>query len=398
LTSQSKRIDESTTGKHIPALDGIRGAAIASVLMVHLFVRNSRPAGSLPVRAVTAVMASGWVGVALFFVLSGFLITGILYDTLGTPRFFRNFYARRALRIFPLYYGFILLMVLVSSVAGYHWYLPGLLGYLTYTMNLHSAAYTNAPWVNLNHFWSLAIEEQFYMAWPAMVFLLKTRRRIAGFAVAGTVFSIAVRLYFWQSGALQHDPYLQYSFTPSCLDGLFAGALLALLIRSRFREQALAWGPRIAVAMGVFWVGMLVRGGALPAIGDPLFGTCAPTLLALTFAGVVASVLRAGSVASRVFAVWPLRQLGTYSYGLYIYHYSIHNLIDGPIWSFVSDRTASKVLPIVASGTISLALSLVIAVASFHWFERPILRLKNRFPANGGEPKLRRELEMANHG
>src|ERR1700755_727763 len=99
----NSRPDESTTGKHIPALDGIRGLAILAVLYCHLFWSNPDPAGSVLVHFLARSREAGWIGVDLFFVLSGFLITGILYDTLSARHFFRNFYARRLLRIFPLY-------------------------------------------------------------------------------------------------------------------------------------------------------------------------------------------------------------------------------------------------------------------------------------------------------
>ncbi len=390
--------DESSTGRHIPALDGVRGLAIAAVLGLHLFVRNSRPEGGLPVRAVTSVLATGWVGVELFFVLSGFLITGILYDTRTTPNFFRNFYARRAIRIFPLYYGFLLTAVAVSLLQGYHWNPIGLAKYLLYIINLFPDWYSDTPWLNINHFWSLCVEEQFYLVWPALVYALKTPRRIAAFAVAGSLFSLALRIYEFASGLTQTHPYISATATPSCLDSLFTGALLAILMRSRFRVALLQLAPRLLTLLILFWIGILARFGALEPIQSAWIDTVGVALLNITFASLVASVLRYGGVASRIFSTWPLRQLGRYSYGLYVYHYSVHQVVDAGMWNYVHTRTSSKILPILAAGGATAIVSLVIAVLSFHLFEQPILRLKNRFAAHGGQPKLRREVELANQG
>ena len=380
----------------MPALDGVRGLAIAGVLMVHLFVRNAHPEGSLPVRAVTAVLGSGWVGVDLFFVLSGFLITGILYDTRGTEHFFRNFYIRRALRIFPLYYAFIAIIYCISRLQGYHWGAAGVTAILLYVINLFPAFYTEAPWANLNHFWSLAMEEQFYMVWPTLVFLLAGKRRIAAAAFFGVLFSLGLRVYMWQTGMTAHDVYKPYAWTPAHLDGLFLGAILALLIRSRHSKAVLQWAPRLLAVLGLFWLTMLVKSGALHPIGDHFIATYGTTVIAFTFMCVVACVLRTGSIVAAFFSTRVLRALGKYSYGIYICHYTLHAALDERIWWWASARTQSKILPIMASGTIILAISVCIAVLSFHFFESPILRLKDRFAAHGGKPKLRREVEAAN--
>jgi peptidoglycan/LPS O-acetylase OafA/YrhL len=386
MTKQPTSLDVSTTGSHVPALDGLRGMAIACVLCLHLFVRNPRPSGNLMTRFITAVMASGWVGVDLFFVLSGFLITGILYDTRTAPNFFRNFYARRALRIFPLYYGFILLVVAVSLLQGYHWHTLGLVLYLTYAVNCWNTWYTTAPWINMNHFWSLCIEEQFYLLWPAAVFLLARKRSIAAFALTGAAFSLFFRLWAQISGLVVTHPYIQASFTPSRLDGLLLGAVLALGIRSRYRTAILTWGPRVLCLLLVFWLGWICLLGPLPSLGNSFISTAGVTLLAVTGVCLIASVLRTGSVAARLFSSRPLRFLGRYSYGLYVFHYSIYATLDDRIWRWATAHSHSKTLPILASGVIILAISVVLAVISFHCFEFPLLRLKKRFATDAVHP------------
>ena len=176
-------VDRLSLPKHILALDGLRGMAILGVILFHAAVEYAP--STLSGKALGAVFNVGWGGVDLFFVLSGFLITGILLETRGTAGFFRNFYARRTLRIFPLYYGvlFVIFVVLphyrpfdtpglqtIARNQGWFW------TYLTnFGFIVHGSVFGNSDWLLLNHFWSLAVEEQFYLVWPLLVYLLSGR-------------------------------------------------------------------------------------------------------------------------------------------------------------------------------------------------------------------------------
>ena len=170
--------------RHIPVLDGIRGLAIIMVLIAHFttilenYLKEFFPVAG-PV--FTKVALSGLMGVDLFFVLSGFLITGILLDTKDTNEFFKNFYARRFLRIFPLYYGvlFILFCILpkiitfdtaANEMAGHQWWL------WAYLTNFPGhPAWDNSALFKLGHFWSLAVEDHFYFVWPFVVYFVSNR-------------------------------------------------------------------------------------------------------------------------------------------------------------------------------------------------------------------------------
>lgn len=216
--------------QHLPVLDGIRGLAIFLVLMHHgfsAFTVQTR----LDKIFKLAFATYGWIGVDLFFVLSGFLITGILLETKNREAYFKNFYMRRVLRIFPLYYlGLIFFFFLLphfslwakeSFVNGFHefpWF-------LTYLMN-----YRSEITVPLGHFWSLCIEEQFYFFWPLMVWLLR-RRHLMVLCIAAVVLIPILRFLLWNAG-FGIEAISRYSITR--IDSLLMGAFLALSARGKF--------------------------------------------------------------------------------------------------------------------------------------------------------------------
>src|SRR2546427_8382575 len=211
----------------MPVLDGLRGVAVLLVLLIHAIWGPLRPATASIDVVVRAVAYAGWMGVDLFFVLSGFLITGILLDTRGQPGWWPNFIARRALRIFPLYYGALtVLFVLLPRLA--RWSEPQFTTlqanqtwYWTYTVNL-LAALTQGRGTPLStlHFWSLSVEEQFYLIWPLIVWACKPRSllRVIGLIVIGGLsFLLRVVLHY------PANPPCPPLLTPGRLHGLLAG-------------------------------------------------------------------------------------------------------------------------------------------------------------------------------
>src|SRR5438128_3210509 len=222
---------------HVPAVDGVRGLAIILVLFVH-FIGDARPYTAFE-RVVMKASNYGVWGVDLFFVLSGFLITGILYDSKGSTHYFRNFYMRRILRIFPLYYGVLFLLFfvlpLIPSVfpAGLEessrhqaWIWP-------YAVNLFIAQRGTWALPYISHFWSLAIEEHFYLLLPVVVALASTGtllRICAGCAV----FSVLLRIVLYLAGL--NEISIQV-LTPCRFDALCTGGFLAIATRPRWREE-----------------------------------------------------------------------------------------------------------------------------------------------------------------
>ena len=307
---------------HIPALDGLRGLAIALVLLTHLFQLS--PVSKLDRIAVKLVDA-GRHGVDLFFVLSGFLITGILLDSRSKPGYFLNFFGRRTLRIFPLYYCSLTAVFFVFPLLGivqwsdlsplrrYEWAL------WAYCSNIVIAArqawVLNSGSISLDHFWSLAVEEQFYLVWPLIIALLR-RKALKSLCVALIVFAAVLRSVLAIGGTAEVSIMV---LTPCRLDTLAVGALIALLVRDAGGIGALA--PR---ARTMFW-GSLI---ALPicfgfhVVNDAATQSISYSLLALFFGSLLVVTVSAPgeSRISRMFSSRVMRFLGKYSYGLYVIH------------------------------------------------------------------------------
>ena len=242
---------------HLPVLDGVRGLAILMVLVFH-FVGTTLATNAVE-RVIVGVTNYGAYGVELFFVLSGFLITGILYDAREKPNYFRNFFMRRVLRIFPLYYGVLILVFVVAPL------IPLLRGpsldFLVehqiwawlYAVNIYIAKEGDWSFSYLEHFWSLCVEEHFYLFWPAVVFLLVRRPRVLLAVCLATAFgAMLARL---TGSVMGLSWWTTYVLTPFRLDGLALGAFLAVLVRQPGGLERLVRAlPRVAAVVGVLLV------------------------------------------------------------------------------------------------------------------------------------------------
>jgi peptidoglycan/LPS O-acetylase OafA/YrhL len=365
------------TSTHIPALDGLRGLAILLVLLFHF---TSDGGGSTWVGVITRwVSRLGWCGVDLFFVLSGFLITGILFDAKGSAHYFRNFYMRRVLRIFPLYYGALLVIFVIIPIwrpmngpqdqrlmQNQHWL-------WIYAANIPQAITNDWPletsWVKLNHFWSLAIEEHFYLVWPAIVFAFgrKTLMRIcAGCIVVALLLRILVYFYWNDTAA--------YVLTPCRMDELAMGAMVALAARGPGGIAALLRPARWAAAI----LFVLLFAIWLLRMED-LNYTVALTVLAAFFAALLV-VAVAGAVASRVFSNTVLRFFGKYSYGIYVFHWILSPIIERYFsYQRLGHATGSNFVGVALAMMIAISLSTLVAVLSWHLYEKHFLKLKRFF-------------------
>ena len=370
---------------HLPVLDGVRGLAILMVLLFH-FVGNTLPISGIE-RVIVGVANYGAYGVELFFVLSGFLITGILYDARGTPQYFRNFYMRRTLRIFPLYYGVLVLVFFVAPL------IPVMRGatldYLAdrqawawlYAVNIYIAREGTWAFSYLDHLWSLAVEEHFYLFWPLVVGLLAYRPRLL--ITISLAIAFSAMLARLTGSVMGLSWWATYVLTPFRLDGLALGAFLAVAVRQPAGltrlEQAL---PRVAVVAGgllaLTFVWTRTFSGQGLDLGLPVRVAFVQILLACLLLWALVAPER--SMTSRFFRSRSLIFLGTYSYGLYIYHHFIsYYLTVNRSELQLADWLGSHGAAVALQAGLGMAVSLCVAYASYQLVEKRILGLKRFF-------------------
>jgi peptidoglycan/LPS O-acetylase OafA/YrhL len=351
---------------HMPALDGIRGLAILLVVLFHCVKTTLFP--------LAVICRMGWSGVDLFFVLSGFLITGILYDTKENSHFIKKFYIRRTLRIFPLYYLALMvffLALLVPGVSAANRYLDKRLWdqwfyYLTYTQNLY-VSFRGVNWLDtLNHFWSLAIEEQFYLVWPFVIAGVN-KKHLAAFSFLLVFIACVLR-------NLYPELPFSYAFTLCRMDALAMGSFAAICIR-RYPNQLNRWLP---LALPIACAGLFACIGYFHSVSiDHIwFIRFGYTLLDICFALLILTVFdnkMTGKAIQAMFCFSPLRFLGKYSYGIYVYHWLLYR----GVYMYLEARFQLSGIWMIPF----LMLVLGISVLSFHLYEKQFLRLRERLSA-----------------
>jgi len=368
----------------LPTLDGLRGFAILAVVLYHTDYLFVIPHGFIA-KTYHGLTRMGWSGVDLFFVLSGFLITSILYDSKNKAGYFRVFYIRRVLRIFPLYYGFLTLFYVV---------LPPMLiatGHESAVRDIIKPSTQLVAWLYLvnwftrplhhsyvsyyiAHFWSLAIEEQFYLLWPAVVKFLN-RARLRKVCYALVVGSLVCRLVLFSAG-LQPEAY---AWTICRMDGIAVGALIALSMRAPLEWEALRRrAPLVSSVSMVFFV-------ALSALAqhsrtcDYLLWTLGSTALVLMFGTWLIFALSPTTNAINVACSQRFAQeAGKYSYGAYVLHQPLLNLLQsrGFGTQMLVPYLHSEALSVLVVTLVSLIVTATAALLSWHLFEKQFLKLK----------------------
>jgi peptidoglycan/LPS O-acetylase OafA/YrhL len=358
-----------------PELDGIRGIAILAVLLTHCtpLIRPT-PASHF----LISLLTPGWAGVELFFVLSGFLITGILLRTKEASNYFRSFYARRFLRIFPIYYLTLSSILLISTLspwmrsmlpssglqrASYYVYLQNWPVFWAHGFFSHSI---------LGHFWSLAVEEQFYIIWPVLIWLVPERvlRRICliglPFALAGRI--VLVHQFGSDFGVM--------NLTISRIDGLLIGCFLAF--QWRRGPIRLGWCfSMCAIGCALIEYVAIVHPGELSAT-DIYMHTIGVTGFALLSGAFVGFSQQGSPLLTRVLSARWLGIFGKYSYGMYVYHI--------PLYLAVETATSALGWPMpmplryaIPYGVALIALTFGVSRTSYVLLEDRILSLKSRF-------------------
>jgi peptidoglycan/LPS O-acetylase OafA/YrhL len=352
---------------HIAALDGVRAVAILLVMTYHFWLVFQGPQG-----LVGKLITWGQTGVPLFFVLSGFLITGILLDARSSLHYFKNFFARRTLRIFPLYYATLIVLYVLLPLAGLRAWGPfsQQFWFWIYLQNIPPTF--GLPYDGPTHFWSLAVEEHYYLVWPFLVRYLNRHRLLLALAVA-----IAISLL---SRALLFSRYSVFYFTLCRLDGLAIGSALAVFARDPAGLQAKlrpAIFTLLVVAPAIV-VSQLIFKGASTVFAQVVQST----LIVLIHGAFLVLVLtnHCGRLITAVLTNPIARSIGKYSYAMYVLHPFIMFAIRGwglhySVLSFLINSVA------------------VYACAALSWFllERHFLALKDRFTTvSPPEPALSR--------
>ena len=356
----------------MPELDVLRGIAIISVVVFHSFswTYEGKLHFSRAAEAFLAVTRSGWLGVNLFFVLSGFLITGILLESKEQPNYYRRFYLRRALRILPIYYTLLLTQLVLGWSTSAYFALN--VFFLSNITNLFGVVATCGP------LWSLSVEEHYYSVWP-MISRQLTRRQLAMCALA---ICIVVPLLRGVWFGLGHNTGLGLrTYTWFVADNLAAGSLLAVVVRSTQTRRHIL---RLCLALLIAGVGMAVL--LLP------FGILQPgpmqgeveavlqlTFASICFSGLLLLFLLLGTSSWNRLTHWPLLGFfGYISYGLYLFHmtaFSLYDALTRRFWPSLQpqdNRFDLVILRFVLAG----ALAVTISYLSRRFFEDKFLRMK----------------------
>ena len=351
---------------HYPALDGLRGLAILLVVVYHNF-------------GFINVFFFGWLGVDLFFVLSGFLITDILLKTVGEKGYLKNFYIRRVLRIFPLYYlSLILFLIVIPKTTiqlDLQYYVDHQIWLWTYLQNwiytFQSPGQTNA----LNHLWSLAVEEQFYLLWPLAVLIIRKPGYLLLFISLVLVAVVGLRLLVWMNQISDLAYFNLYTFTR--VDGLCIGCMIALLqrVKSNFLHQnrGLIVLCFAGLNFGFFFVNRRYQ------FSFPYLALAGYTTFAMMFGLLVNEAVTSQSkLINFLFNNSLLKFFGKISYGFYVFHWPVYLLLFPYLLPWMSKFANGAIVQFLVSVMATLA-AIVISWLSYQYYEKYFLKLKDKF-------------------
>ncbi len=383
--------NHSGTGR-VAALDGVRALAILWVL-IHNVGSPDAGASGVPLKIWILMVNAGWVGVQLFFALSGFLITRILLAAKGGEGWIGHFYARRLLRIVPLYYAFLMFMLFVAphleALGPLHPHdTRSSLWYWTYLVNW--AAPFGGVMGTMPHVWSLAVEEQFYLAWPLLV-AAWSDRTLAISCLLMTLSALFMRAAVHLMFPGEVGSAAAYELTIARWDTIALGALVAIALRhSRVRELL---ARNLVHIVGVVLSGLLLltvvqrglpaRGWVTELVGQPLTGIASATLVlaCVVTGGLTTRGARLQRTLVGALSTAPLRTIGKYSYAIYIFHSPVHRVLHeyAVTWLNAGGGTQRFCMHIAYSALV-LAISLAFARVSWLLLEQPFLALKRYVP------------------
>lgn len=388
---QLQRLDR--VQRYVPSLDGLRGYGFLLVFCAHYFVPKALAhPGTVRLTALTSLWSLAAFAVPAFFVLSGYLIGGILYDTRNRPGYFKVFYSRRILRVFPVYYVTLLAIVVFLvfqriSPDLYFW------SHFLYIQNLMPMSMNHqALPVAMVHFWSLAVEEQFYLFWPLVVWFFPEKKKLLGVALS---LIAACYVFRFISPMLVATPGAISYCTPTRVDAILMGVVLALIRQDSLFERIKPFAKWVVLAGGATAMLLANWKGAAWAASFGGLQICVP-IVNITATAVIVAVIEEGSLLNRLcsqrWACW----LGNLSYSLYVFHlvyaHFFFNVLTGRLCAYMRSSFA-----VFVSGLLAFCLTLTLSLLSYLLIEGPIMKLKNyvrygakvaEMPMRAGEPLL----------
>jgi len=350
-----------------PALDGLRGLAILLVVFFHNF-------------GFINYSVFGWIGVDLFFVLSGYLITDILLNSLNSEHYLRNFFLKRALRILPLYYLCLIIFIIVLPSIGLYkkelqYYTDNQLWFWFYLQNwLLSFNYPTTGNL-LNHFWSLAVEEQFYLLWPFIILWLKKPKKLLIFILFLLLLILIARSVVW----MYRFPHLNYTtlYTFTRIDGICIGCLIALMQRINYNYLRYNMAI-IVIALAILNFGFYF----LNRVGDfPYLAFVGYTTFAAMFGLLIHEAVTGDTkIITIIFKLPVLKFFGIISYGLYVFHWPIYSIMQPGLHSFFLTKiTRSEEMSNLGTSLVTTMVAVAVSLVSYYTFEIKFLKLKEKF-------------------
>lgn len=353
------KLDQILTSQRLPGLDGVRAISVLAVIASH--------SGLLPI---------GGLGVNTFFVLSGFLITWLLlneWDSCSSISL-KGFYLRRVFRIFPAYYFFLAITISADLLLGNSEIKPAIIPSLTYTINYYNVIHGH-PSLSVAHMWSLAIEEQFYLLWPALLIFILHRGRSLLIPVLVTIILVSL---FWRSIAYIYfdlgSSYVYNAFETR-VDSLSIGCLMSVLIRKPIIQSffdRVSFFSFISLFIFLLAVTLHLLGG--PEYRYTLGYTVSSVLAALYLVLLLPQSLSRTSFWRFLEKKWVV-YLGVISYPMYLWHSRCLELVEKFGISDVWEKTISGSL-----------VCIIVASCSYYFIEKPFLKMKKKYSCNSSSP------------
>lgn len=356
-----------TKRPYYPALDGLRGIGCLLVVVYHNFWFLQR------------YLFFGWLAMDIFFVLSGFLITDILMNSMGRPSYLKNFYARRILRVFPLYFVFLALMIFVVAripgTSSMQYATEHQAWFWTFTQNW-LLIFRNPGGENaLNHLWSMAVEEQFYLLWPLAVALVRRPKPLMVILGVLLVGFSCFRLWLWMR---QVDGFAYYNFFLfTRIDGICIGCMVALLQQINFKFLGKYMALIVLGFAGInfiFYDVNLHNQNSFPYLGLIGFST-----FSMIFGLLVYDITNQQTpFFSRMFDLGFLKLIGRISYGTYIFHWPLYLLLNGWMQTLLM-RWLPDFPAMFATSAIITIMAYGLGYLSYRYFEGYFLNMKKWF-------------------